>query len=117
MGDPGNSYSILIGNNLDFDRMYSFEVNTEYQDFSLFYFDGMNWHTIVPWTVSLYINPGMASNNLEITRYGSQITLEFMTMSWAHGWMEISSVKPIQLSWLTHIVAHQLRMRGLTILL
>ena len=75
-GDPGNSYGILIGDNLDFDRMYSFEVNTDFQEFSLFYFDGMNWHTIVPWTVSPYINPGMASNNLEITRNGSQITLE-----------------------------------------
>lgn len=88
VGDPGNSYGIQIGNNLDFDLLYSFEVNTDYQDYSLFYWDGTNWHTIVPWTVSPYINVGMASNQLKVTRKGNQITLQIngnVLGTWAGG--------------------------------
>lgn len=87
-GDPGNSYGILIGNNQDFDRLYSFEVNTDFLDFSLFYWDGSSWHTIVPWTVSPYINPGMAANHLKVTRNGIQIALEVngnVLGTWADG--------------------------------
>jgi len=76
VGDPGNSYGILLGSNLYFGPLYSFEVNTDYQDFTLYYWDGVEWHTIIPWTVSPYINGGMASNHLKITRNGIQITLE-----------------------------------------
>ena len=76
VGDPGNSYGILIGNSLDFDQMYTFEVNTDYQDYSLYYFDGFNWNTIVPWTASPYINAGLASNHLKVIRNGNQISLE-----------------------------------------
>ena len=84
----GNSYGLLIGNNIDFDRMYSFEVNTDFQDYSLYYWDGFNWETIVPWTGSPYINPGMASNKLKVTRNGSQITFEVngnVLGTWAGG--------------------------------
>jgi hypothetical protein len=87
-GEPGNSYGILLGNNLEFDRLYSFEVNTDFLDFSLFYWDGSSWQTIVPWTVSPYINPGMASNHLKFTRNGTQITLEVngnVLGTWADG--------------------------------
>jgi hypothetical protein len=88
VGDPGNSFGILIGNNPDFDRLYSFEVNTDFQDYSLYYWDGSNWNTLVPWTVSPYINLGMASNHLKFTRNGVQITLEIngnILGTWADG--------------------------------
>ena len=76
VGDPGNSYGILIGNNLNFDLLYSFEVNTDFQDYSLFYWDGNFWYTIIPWTVSPHINVGTASNHLKVTRNENQLTLQ-----------------------------------------
>lgn len=88
VGDTGNSYGILIGNNTDFDQMYSFEVNTDFQDYSLYYWDGFNWETIVPLTVSPYINVGTASNHLKVTRNGNQITFEVngnVLGTWAGG--------------------------------
>ena len=88
VGEPGNSYGILIGNNSDFDRLYSFEVNTDFQYFSLYYLDGLNWITIVPWTVSPYINVGLASNHLKLGRNGIQIILEVngnVLGTWADG--------------------------------
>jgi hypothetical protein len=51
-------------------------VNSDYQKFSLYYWDGYNWYAIVPPTVSPFINVGMASNKLKVTRNGVQITLE-----------------------------------------
>lgn len=88
VGETGNSYGLLIGNNIDFDQMYSFEVNTDFQDYSLYYWDGLNWETIVPWTGSAYINPGTASNKLKVERDGSQLTLELngnVLGTWAGG--------------------------------
>jgi hypothetical protein len=75
-GASGISYGIQLGSNLEFDRLYSFEVSSDYQKFSLYYWDGYDWYPIVPPTVSPFINVGMASNNLKVTRNGVQITLE-----------------------------------------
>ena len=87
-GDSGISYGLLIGNNIDFDRMYSLEVNAEYQVYSLYYWDGFNWETLVQWTDSPYINAGTASNHLKATRNGNQIAFEVngnVLGTWAGG--------------------------------
>jgi hypothetical protein len=76
VGPPGNMYGIMFGIIGDFEQYYTFEVSSDYQDFSLWRYDGAEWHSIFPWTVSPYINGGIASNHLKITRNGIQITLE-----------------------------------------
>jgi hypothetical protein len=76
VGTPGESYGILFGIIGDYEQYYIFDVNTDYQDYGLWYFDGNDFHTIVPITSSNEINKGTESNHLKITRNGSQITLE-----------------------------------------
>ena len=77
VGDPGSHYGIFWDSNRNInDQFYMFGVNTDYQDYYLDHYDGVEWHTIIPWTVSPYINGGTASNHLKITRNGFQITLE-----------------------------------------
>jgi hypothetical protein len=76
VGTPGESYGILFGIIGDYEQYYIFDVNTDYQDYGLWYFDGKEFHTIVPITSSSEIKKGVESNHLKITRNGNQITLE-----------------------------------------
>lgn len=75
VGEPGLSYGILFGIVGDLDQYYIFDVNTEYQDFGLWYFDGNDYVSILPFTVSEYINYGNAPNHLKVTKNNSQISL------------------------------------------
>jgi len=74
----GTGYGIIFGFNWYFDEFYLFEVNADYQDYRLLHFDGVDYHTIVPYTYSPSpeIRSGTASNHLKITRNGSKITIE-----------------------------------------
>jgi hypothetical protein len=80
VGAPGASYGILFGMMGDFNQFYSFDVNTDYQQYGLWRNDGVEWYTIFPWTYTPYIYGGIASNHLKITRNGFQITLEINGM-------------------------------------
>lgn len=77
VGDPGWHFGIFWDRNMDVnDHRYKFGVDTEYLMYYVRYFDGVEWHTPVDWTYSPYINGGIASNHLKITKNGPQITLE-----------------------------------------
>ena len=76
VGEPGYSYGILFGIVGDFDQYYIFDVNTESQDYGLWYFNGTEYIILVPFTESEHVYPGNASNHLKVTKYKEQITLE-----------------------------------------
>lgn len=76
VGAPGASYGIVFGITGDFDHYYEFEINTDYQEYGLWRFDGKEYHTIIPITPSWAIKVGSATNRLRVIREGNQITLE-----------------------------------------
>jgi hypothetical protein len=77
VGDPGWHYGIFWDRNMDIDdHRYKFSVDTEDLTYRLQHFDGVEWHSPVDWTYSPYINGGIASNHLKITKNGPQIALE-----------------------------------------
>jgi hypothetical protein len=84
-GEPGYSYGILFGIVGDLDQYYIFDVNTDAQDYGLWYFNGSEYIVLVPFSESEYVNPGNGSNHLKATKYKDQITLEingFLLGTW-----------------------------------
>jgi hypothetical protein len=74
-GISGASYGLLFGITPNFENFYSFEVNTDFQEFVLYRYTGA-WTMIAPITYSPAIYAGTAINHLKIIRNGSAITLE-----------------------------------------
>jgi hypothetical protein len=72
----GASYGLVFGIQGDFERFYSFEVNTDYQEFILYRYDPGGWTEIAPVTYSSAIHPEAETNHLKATRNGDSITLE-----------------------------------------
>jgi hypothetical protein len=56
LGEPGYSYGILFGIVGDLNQYYIFDVNTDSQDYGLWYFNGSEYTILVPFTESEYIN-------------------------------------------------------------
>lgn len=75
-GKAGASYGLIFGIVGNYEQFYSFEVNTDFQEFGLFRYSDQGWTTIVPITFSSAIQVGLARNHLKATRNGSDITLE-----------------------------------------
>jgi hypothetical protein len=83
---PGGSYGILFGALGDYSRFYTFDIDTDWQEFSVWRAGLSGWTEIVPWTYSSAINAGTSSNHLKLTRDGIQITLEvngFVLGTWS----------------------------------
>jgi len=76
VGEPGSSYGITFGVIGDLDQYYIWDVNTDFQEYGLWRFDGNEYHTIIPITHSNEINSGIASNHLKVIRFDNQIRLE-----------------------------------------
>jgi len=74
-GISGESYGIYFGFNEQLNEFYLFEVSADYQDYSLYYFDGYDYQTIIPYTYTPIINSGFSSNQIRVTRKGNQIIL------------------------------------------
>jgi len=75
-GDSGASYGLIFGIQGDYEQFYSFDVNTDYQDFALYLYGPGGWTEIAPVTYSSAIHPGAETNHLKATRSGDAITLE-----------------------------------------
>lgn len=76
-GNSGTSYGLVFGIQGDFEQFYSFEVNTDYQEYALYRYDSTGWTELVPWTgAAAVINPGAQTNHLKAIRNGNDITLE-----------------------------------------
>lgn len=74
--NTGTGYGIAFGITGDFSRFYVFLVNTDFQDYGVYRYDGPdNWIAIRYWTPSSAINPVDASNHLGVIRDGSTIRL------------------------------------------
>ena len=73
---PGGSYGILFGALGDYTRFYTYDIDTDWQEFSVWRADPSGWTEIVPWTYSSAINAGTSSNHLKLTRDDILITLE-----------------------------------------
>jgi hypothetical protein len=69
-GETGASYGLVFGLQGDFEQLYTFEVNSDFQDFTLYRFGGGSWTTIVPATPSAAIHAGTETNHLKVTRNG-----------------------------------------------
>jgi len=74
-GNSG-SYGLLFGLAEDFSRYYMFLVNTDWQDYALYYFESGSFTPIVEETVTSAIHGQFSKNHLKVTRNGSQISLE-----------------------------------------
>ena len=75
-GNSGASYGLIFGIQGDFEWFYSFEVNTDYQEYAIFRYDPGGWTQIAPITYSPAVLPGAGTNQLKATRNGDAITLE-----------------------------------------
>lgn len=75
-GDSGASYGLIFGIQGDYEQFYSFDVNTDYQDFALYLYGPGGWTEIAPITYSSAIHPGAETNHLKATRSGDASTLE-----------------------------------------
>jgi hypothetical protein len=76
-GNSGASYGLVFGVKGDFEQFYSFEVNSDYEQYALYRYGPGGWTEIVPFTyVYRAINPGVMVNHLKVTRYRDTITLE-----------------------------------------
>ncbi len=75
-GNTGASYGLVFGIQGDYEWFYSFEVNTDYQEFILFRYDPNGWSEIAPVTYSPAILPGAETNHLKASWNGDSITLE-----------------------------------------
>lgn len=75
-GNSGASYGLIFGIQGDFEQFYSFEVNSDYQEYSLYRYDAGGWTELVPYTTSSAIHPEEQTNHLKATRNGDTITLE-----------------------------------------
>jgi alpha-tubulin suppressor-like RCC1 family protein len=75
-GNSGTGYGLVFGIVGDYERFYLFLVNTDYQEYALFRYDGADqWAALRTWTYSYHINAGTASNQVSIIRDGSTIRL------------------------------------------
>ena len=76
-GNSGASYGLVFGVKGDFEQFYTFEVNSDYEQYALYRYGPGGWTEIVPFTyVYRTINPGVMGNHLKVTRHGDTITLE-----------------------------------------
>ena len=76
-GNSGSSYGLVFGIQGDFEQFYSFEVNTDYQEYALYRYNSTGWTELVLWTgAAAVINPGAQTNHLKAIRNGNDITLE-----------------------------------------
>jgi hypothetical protein len=60
----------------NFDAYYLFEVNSDYQGFSLYHWDIEGWREIVPPLYTQAINEGGMLNHLKVIHTGEAFTLE-----------------------------------------
>jgi len=76
-GNSGASYGLVFGVKGDFEQFYTFEVNSDSEQYALYRYGPGGWTEIVPNTyVYRVINPGVMGNHLKATRHGDTITLE-----------------------------------------
>jgi hypothetical protein len=75
-GNSGASYGLIFGIVGNYEQFYSFEVNTDFQEFGLFRYSNQGWTTIAPITFSSAIQVGLVTNHLKATRRGNEIQLE-----------------------------------------
>jgi hypothetical protein len=75
-GNSGSSYGLVFGIKGDWEQLYTFEVNSDYQMYTLYRRDAAGWTELVPWTSAPVINSGAQVNHLKATRNGDLITLE-----------------------------------------
>jgi uncharacterized repeat protein (TIGR01451 family) len=76
MGNSGSGYGLIFGLTDDFSKYYMLMVNTDYQDYSLYYQSPSGFEQIASGIHSSSILGGSASNHLKVTRSGSQIMLD-----------------------------------------
>lgn len=74
-GTTGSSYGLIFGLADDFNQYFLFAVNTDYQDYALYYRSASGFTTLVSETYSSAIHSGTVSNHLKVTRNGSQVSL------------------------------------------
>jgi hypothetical protein len=76
-GNSGSSYGLIFGIEGNYDRFYSFEVNSDFQEFALYRYEFGSWSEAIPWSHSGAILPGKQTNHLKVTHSeGPIITLE-----------------------------------------
>ncbi len=75
-GNSGTGYGLIFGLTDDFSQYYMVMVNTDYQDYSLYYRSPSGYAQITGDIYSPSILKGSASNHLKVMRIGSQIILE-----------------------------------------
>ncbi len=75
-GNTGSSYGLIFGIQGDYEQFYSFEMNTDFQEFALLRYGPGGWVEIVPPTGSLRSMLGADTNHLKATRNGDVISLE-----------------------------------------
>jgi hypothetical protein len=75
-GNSGTGYGLVFGVVGDFERFYLFLVNTDFQQYGLFRYDGASgFTTIRSWTSSSAIHTGATVNQVGVIRDGSTIRL------------------------------------------
>jgi uncharacterized repeat protein (TIGR01451 family) len=75
-GNSGASYGLVFGIKGDFESFYSFEVNSDNQEYAFFHYDSSGWKWISKAVYPPAINPGSGVNYLKVTRSGDVIILE-----------------------------------------
>jgi uncharacterized repeat protein (TIGR01451 family) len=75
VGNTGYGYGLLFGLVDDFSQFYMVIINSDYQIYSLYYYDPNGYNAIVSNYTSYAILPGANTNHIKVTREGSKITL------------------------------------------
>jgi hypothetical protein len=74
-GNTGASYGLIFGVQGDFETFYSFEVNTDYQEWVLYSYESGQWVDLFR-SNSPAIHPGLETNHIKITYDGWTLTAE-----------------------------------------
>ena len=75
-GDPGAGHGLVIGIVGNLDQFYTFEVNTDYQEYAVWYFQDPGGWVLISYGNSAAIQPGGGTNHLKVTFEGLNFTGE-----------------------------------------
>jgi hypothetical protein len=75
-GNTGASYGLIFAIQGNYERFYSLEVNSDFQEFALYRYESENWSTINPWSYSPAIHPGAETNHIKVTYIDGKIIPE-----------------------------------------